>query len=74
MWRSRSPGAGKPVDQVLGAVGLEVAADLVELLAGIAHRLAGAGNIRKFGREFEQAELAPCYLVLVVMSCSGSWD
>jgi hypothetical protein len=60
----RSSGAGKPVDQAFGAIGLEVAPDLVELLAGIAHHLAGAADIGKFALKVEQRQLATCYLVL----------
>lgn len=62
--RVRTLGAGQPVDQPLGAIGLEVAADLVELLARVAHHLAGAGNVGQLARQFEQRELATCYLVL----------
>ena len=60
----RSLGAGQAVDQPLGAIGLEVASDLVELLARIAHHLAGAADIGEVGGEFQQRELAACYLVL----------
>jgi hypothetical protein len=41
----RRAGAGDPVEQPLSAVGLEVAADLVELLARIAHHPAGFADI-----------------------------
>ena len=54
-------GAGQPVDQRLGAVGLEVAADLVELLAGVAHHLAGPADVAEILRQLEQGELATCY-------------
>src|SRR5690606_32405448 len=37
---------------------LEVAPDLVKLLPGIAHKLAGFGNVIEFGGELKQAELA----------------
>ena len=60
----RPLGAGKPVDQALGAIGLEIAPDLVELLTGITHHLAGSGDIGEFCGKFEQTELAPCHLVL----------
>ncbi len=50
----RAPGAGQPVDQPLGAIGLEVAPDLVKLLAGIAHQLAGPADIGKFRRKLQQ--------------------
>ncbi len=41
----RPPGARQPVDQPLGAVGLVVAPDLVELLPGVAHEAAGPGHV-----------------------------
>lgn len=47
----RSPGAGQPVDQPLGAIGLEVATDLVELLARVAHHLAGLRDVGEFARQ-----------------------
>ena len=59
----RAAGAGQPVEQPLGAVGLEVPADLVELLARIAHHPAGFADVAELGRELEQAALAPCYLL-----------
>jgi hypothetical protein len=55
--------AGQPVDQTVRAVGLEVAPDLVELLAAVADHLAGLRDVAEVGRQFEQAELAPCYLL-----------
>lgn len=54
---------GQPIDQPVRAVGLEVAADLVELLAAVADHLAGLGHVAEVGRQLEQAELAPCYLL-----------
>jgi hypothetical protein len=39
-----SPGR-QAIDQPLGAIGLEVPADLVELLAGISHHPAGLADI-----------------------------
>jgi hypothetical protein len=59
----RATGAGQPVDETIGAVGLEVAADLVELLAGVAHQLAGPGDVVELARQLEQRQLAPGYLV-----------
>ena len=55
------------VEQALGAEGLVVAADLVELLPAVADQLAGFADIagssapRLNLRQLEQAELAPCY-------------
>jgi hypothetical protein len=60
----RSPRAGKAVDQPLGAISLEVASDLVKLLAGIAHHLAVAADVGEVCSQFQQRELAACYLVL----------
>jgi len=51
-------GARKPVDEAFGAEGLEVAADLVELLSGVSHELAGLGYVVEFVGQFKQAELA----------------
>ena len=56
--------AGQTVDEAVGPIGLEVAPDLVELLAGVAHHLAGAADVGELRGEFEQRELAACYLVL----------
>jgi hypothetical protein len=44
----RTLGAGEPVEQPLGAVGLEVPADLVELLTAVAHDLAGLRHVPEF--------------------------
>jgi hypothetical protein len=60
----RSPGAGQPVQQPLGTIGLEVAPDLVKLLARIAHDLAGLADVGQLASQFEQAQLASCYLLL----------
>ena len=51
-------GAGEAVEEAFCTEGLEVAADLVELLPGVSHNLAGLGNVVEVGGEFEQAELA----------------
>ncbi len=59
----RAARAGQAVDQPVGAIGLEVAPDLVELLAAVAHHLAGPADVAEFLGEFEQAQLAPCYLL-----------
>jgi hypothetical protein len=37
------------VEQAFGAVGLEVAADLLELLAAVAHHPTGLGNVAQVG-------------------------
>jgi len=59
----RWPCASNLVEQAFGAVGLEVAADLVELLTAVAHHPAGLADVAELGRQLQQAELAPCYLV-----------
>lgn len=41
----RSPRPGDLVDEPLGADGLIVATDLVELLSGVAHDLAGLADV-----------------------------
>jgi hypothetical protein len=56
-------GTGQAVEQALGAEGLEVPSDLVELLAGVTHDLAGLGYVVEFSGEFEEAELAACDFV-----------
>jgi hypothetical protein len=60
----RRAGTGQAVEQPVGAVSLEVPADLVELLARIAHHPAGLADVAELGRELEQAALAPCYLLV----------
>jgi len=50
--------AGDPVEQAVGAVGLEVAADLVELLAAVADDLTGLACTAELDRKLEQGELA----------------
>lgn len=47
-WFDSAPGArGQAVDRPLGALGVEIATDLVELLGGIAHHLAHAATFRR---------------------------
>ena len=60
----RPSGAGHTVDQTVGAVSLEVATDLVELLSAVAHHLAGPGDVAEVGGQFQQRQFAPCYLLL----------
>lgn len=62
-WR-RVAGAGDPVEQAVGTVSLEVAPDLVELLAAVADDAAGLADIAELVGKLEQSELAPCYLLL----------
>jgi hypothetical protein len=62
--RVRPARAGRAVDQPLRAEGLEVAADFVELLAGVTHQLASLRDIVEIARQFEQRELAACYFLL----------
>ena len=57
-------GAGQTVDQAVGAVGLEVATDLVELLPAVDHHLTGFGDIAEVGGQLQQRQLASCYLLL----------
>jgi len=65
----RAAGAGQTIEQPVGAEGLEVPADLVELLARVAHHPTGSADVAELGRELEQAALAPCYLL-----CRGHVD
>ena len=60
----RSTRTRHPVDQAFSAVHLIIAADFIELLAGIAHHLAGLADVLKFSGKLQQAELAPCYLLV----------
>ena len=62
----RAFGPRQAVNEALGSAGLEIAPDLVELLAGVTHHLAGAADVGKFCGEIVQGELAGCYLVLRV--------
>jgi len=55
---------GQTIEQAVCPIGLEVAADLVELLTRIAHHLAGFRDVAEIGGEIKQAELAPCYLLV----------
>lgn len=59
----RSLGAGQIV-QPFRSIALEVAPDLIELLAPIAHYLTGAADIREIGGQLQQRELAAHSLVL----------
>ena len=56
--------AGDPVEQAVGAVGLEVAPDLVELVPTVADDPAGLAYIAELAGKLEQSGLAPCYLLL----------
>jgi len=56
----RAKSAGRPVDQPVDPIGLEAAADLVELLAAIAHQLAGLADVVGVARQLEQRQLAQC--------------
>jgi len=60
----RPAGAGQPIDQPLGPLGLEVPADLVELLPAVAHHPAGLADVAEVGGKLQQAQLAPCYLLV----------
>jgi len=62
--RVRPLRARKPVDEAVRPIGLEVAPDLVKLLARIADQLAGAANVRKLPGEVEQGQLPSCYFLL----------
>jgi len=50
--RVRSLGAWQFVQKALGAKDLVVTADLVELLAGVTHHLAGLADVLKILRQF----------------------
>ena len=49
----RWAGAGDLVEQPLGALGLEVAADLVELLAAVAHYPTGLADVAEIGVQLQ---------------------
>ena len=51
---------GQAVDQPFGAVGLEVAADFVELLAGIPHHFAGAAHVGKLRSQLQPPAAKAC--------------
>jgi hypothetical protein len=56
---------GQAVDQPFGAVGLEVAADFVELLAGIPRHFAGAAHVGKLRSQLQPPAARACG----VLSC-----
>jgi hypothetical protein len=55
------------LEQALGAEGRVIAADLGELLAGVAPPLAGFADVAAVLGEFSQAEFAACSLLRGVM-------
>jgi len=61
--KMRIAGAANLVEESFGAEGLEVSADLVELLAGIAHDLAGFGDVVEVGSELQEGKLPTCRLL-----------
>jgi hypothetical protein len=79
-------GAGKLVDQAFGTIGLEVAADLLELLAGLsAHAplvracrakpiaLQVRERLERSAASASKFSLRRAILSFVVMSFSGGW-
>jgi hypothetical protein len=60
----RPLGAGQAINEPVSTVGLVIAADLVELLAAIAHQLAGAADVFQVLGELQQRQLAACYLLV----------
>ena len=46
------------IEKTFGAVGLEIATNLVELLPGVSHDFAGFGNVVEILGEFEETEFA----------------
>jgi hypothetical protein len=54
----RVAGTGDPVEQAIGTVGLEVAPDLIELLAAVADDAAGPADVAELAGQLEQSELA----------------
>jgi len=61
--RMRSAGSRQTIDNALSPIDLEVAADLVELLAAVAHDPAGLRDVPQFLTQLQQAKLATCYLL-----------
>jgi len=59
--RVRPLGSRESVEQAFSSAGLVVAMDLIELLAGVAHDLAGFAAVAQLGGKLQQAELATCY-------------
>ncbi|WP_420337080.1 hypothetical protein [Roseibium sp.] len=62
--RVRSLWPRRPFDEAIGAVGLEIASDLVELLARGYAQPAGLRNVVQILRKIDQGKLVACYLVL----------
>jgi hypothetical protein len=57
-------GTGNPIEQPLGAKGLEVPANLVALLAAVARHPASFAHLAELGGGLQQAALASCYVPL----------
>ena len=60
----RPLGTGQAVEQPLGAIGLKVAPDLIELLPAIADHPARLADVAEIARQLQQAQLAACYLLV----------
>jgi hypothetical protein len=60
----RPSGAGQEVEQPIGAVGLKVAPDLIELLPAIADHPARLADVAEIAGQLQQAQLAACYLLV----------
>lgn len=71
--RVRPIGAGQAVDKAFGDIGLVIAPDLVELLAGIANQLTSAADIGEVLGELRQRQLAPCFSFVVIFGPKVGW-
>ncbi len=56
--------AGQFVEQALGAIGLVITTDFVELLTTVADELAGFTDVIELFGERWQAEFATCYFLV----------
>ncbi len=65
----RPLGPRQAIDQAIGSVRLKVAADLVKLLAAIAHDLASLADVVEFVSKFCRLSFLRAILLLVVMTC-----
>ena len=62
--RVRSPSTGQAVEQSIGAVGLKVAPDLIELLSAVADHPTRLADVAEIAGQLQQAQLTTRYLLV----------
>ena len=60
----RSPSTGQAVEQSIGAVGLKVAPDLIELLSAVADHPTRLADVAEIAGQLQQAQLTTRYLLV----------